>query len=144
MGFTPSAGEEIQSEYFVGSEHAVDAIHAIRRVRPAIAGALQISEIRMIEGDDLWLSPHYRRDSVAFHFTWNLDPAAANASAKIVEAALKPFAPRPHWGKVFSVSPADLASQYERLPDFRSLASRLDPRGAFVNPWMRQNGIQTE
>ena len=33
MGFTPSAGDEIQSEYHVPREHAVDAVRAIRALR---------------------------------------------------------------------------------------------------------------
>jgi xylitol oxidase len=47
-----------------------------------------------------------------------------------VESALAPFDPRPHWGKLFSNSPV-----YERQGDFLALRERLDPRGAFVNPW---------
>ena len=33
MGFTPSAGKELQSEYFVPRQHAVEAILAIERLR---------------------------------------------------------------------------------------------------------------
>ena len=37
---------------------------------------LQISEIRTVAADDLWLSPAHGRDTVAFHFTWKPDEAA--------------------------------------------------------------------
>ena len=53
-----------------------------------------------------------------------------------LEAALAPFAPRPHWGKVFLADAATLAPRYERLADFARLAERLDPRGAFRNDWL--------
>src|SRR5580692_4022804 len=37
MGFTPSAGQELQSEYFVPSKDAVEAILAIERLRERVS-----------------------------------------------------------------------------------------------------------
>ena len=48
MGFTPSAGEEIQSEYLVPRAHAVEAIEAVRALGDAIRPALQVTEIRTV------------------------------------------------------------------------------------------------
>ena len=101
MGFTPSSGDELQSEYFVAREHAPAAIEAIRRIGDRVRPLLQVTEIRTIAADELWLSPQYRQDTVAMHFTWRLDPAGVCDALGHVEAALAPFAPRPHWGKVF-------------------------------------------
>jgi len=53
-----------------------------------------------------------------------------------VETALAPFEPRPHWGKLFLVDRDELAGRYARLPQFRGLAARLDPRGAFRNEYL--------
>ena len=67
--------------------------------------------------------------------------AAANAFATgrdPLEAALAPYGARPHWGKTFSAEAAEVAPLYERLPDFRALRDRLDPRGAFVNAWLER------
>jgi len=61
MGFTPSAGKELQSEYFVPREHAVEAILAVERLRDQITPHLLISEIRAIAADDLWMSPCYKQ-----------------------------------------------------------------------------------
>ena len=94
---------------------------------------LQVTEIRTIAADELWLSPQYRQDTVALHFTWRLDPEGVLEALRHVEAALEPFAPRPHWGKVFRMQ---AAGSYERLPDFVALLERHDPRGAFRNPWL--------
>jgi xylitol oxidase len=137
LEFTPSVGAEIQSEYFVARRDAVAAFEALRRIQHVIAGPLLVSEIRTIAADELWLSMNYRRDSVAFHFTFKQDWPAVQAVLPQIEAALAPFAPRPHWGKVFAMPAPQIQSRYERLGDFRALAHRLDPeakfRNAFVN-----------
>jgi xylitol oxidase len=136
MGFTPSAGDELQSEYFVGRADAVPAIEALRGIGDRVRPVLQVSELRTIAADRLWLSPQHRRDTLAFHFTWQPDPEGVMDVLRDVEAALAPFAPRPHWGKVFHADAAAIATLYERLPDFEALAERHDPRGAFRNPWL--------
>jgi alditol oxidase len=139
MGFTPSAGEEIQSEYVVPRRHGLAAIAAIRAIGDAVRAVLQVSEIRTIAADDLWLSMQHGTDTVAIHFTWTREPAAVAEAVERVEAALAPFAFRPHWGKLFAADAAAIAQRYERLPDFRALAERLDPRGAFRNAWLERH-----
>jgi xylitol oxidase len=139
MGFTPSNGEEIQSEFFVARADAVAAIAAVRELGPAIAPVLQVSEIRTIAADALWMSMHHARDSVGLHFTWNRDPAGVDRALALVEASLEPFAARPHWGKAFHAGAGQIAELYERLPDFRALAERLDARGAFRNAWLERH-----
>jgi xylitol oxidase len=62
MGFTPSAGKELQSEYFVARKHAIEAILAVERLREQVAPYLMISEIRTVAADDLWMSPCYNRN----------------------------------------------------------------------------------
>jgi xylitol oxidase len=133
MGFSPSNGDEIQSEYFVAREHALGAIEAVRRVGARVRALLLVSEIRTIAADELWLSPQYRQDTVALHFTWRLDPDGVLEALRHVEAALEPFAPRPHWGKLFRLN---AVGSYERLPDFLELLDRHDPRGTFRNAWL--------
>ncbi len=105
LEFTPSSGEELQAEYLVAREHAVEALDAVFQMRDRVAPVLQISEIRTIAADDLWLSPSYRRDSVAIHFTWVKDVDAVLPVIAEVEERLAPFEPRPHWGKLFGVDP---------------------------------------
>jgi xylitol oxidase len=56
-----------------------------------------------------------------------------------IESALKPLGARSHWGKVTSLRAADLPPLYERLGDFRRLREELDPRGAFINDWLRSH-----
>ncbi len=136
MEFTPSSGEELQTEYFVAREQAAAAVAALAGIRERIASVLQICEIRTIAADGLWLSPHYRRDSVGLHFTWLPDIAAVAPVVGQIERLLEPFAPRPHWGKVFTMAPATVRSRYERHADFVELAQRYDPAGKFRNDFV--------
>jgi xylitol oxidase len=135
-GFTPSAGNELQSEYFVSRENAAAAIKAIYQISAQIRPALQISELRTIASDDLWLSPAYHRDAMSLHFTWlPAEPAVTRAVATI-ERQLAPFDPRPHWGKVFALPPATIRASYPHATDFIQLAERRDPKGVFRNPFL--------
>ncbi|WP_405469443.1 D-arabinono-1,4-lactone oxidase [Streptomyces canus] len=135
--FTPSSGTELQSEYLLPREHAVEALHAVDGIRETVAGVLQICEVRTVAADEQWLSPSYGRDTVALHFTWIEDTAAVLPVVHRLEEALDPFDARPHWGKVFT-TPADLLRErYPRLGDFRKLARELDPEAKFANAFVR-------
>jgi xylitol oxidase len=136
-GFTPSSGEELQSEFFVAREDAVAAIEAVRALGDDIVPLLLISELRTIARDELWLSPHEGRDSLALHFTWRRRPAEVEAVVAKIEAALAPLGARPHWGKVFTARADAIAPLYPRMADFLALRERLDPEGIFVNDWLR-------
>ncbi|GAA1220908.1 alditol oxidase [Kitasatospora nipponensis] len=139
MDFTPSSGDELQSEYFVARTDAVRAFDALDAVRERIAPALQIGEIRTVAADALWLSPAYERDSVAFHFTWHPDDLAVAEAVETVEEALSPFAARPHWGKVFALAPETIRASYPRWDDFRRLLGEFDPAGTFRNAFLARH-----
>jgi xylitol oxidase len=133
--FTPSAGDELQSEYLLPAEHAVPALHALSRIADRIASAVRICEVRRIAADDQWLSMAYRQDSVAFHFTWVPDTAEVLPVVTAIERQLEPFGPRSHWGKVFTTPADELHDRYDRLPDFLDLAGNYDPAGKFRNAY---------
>ncbi|MET4782389.1 D-arabinono-1,4-lactone oxidase [Glaciihabitans sp. UYNi722] len=135
LEFTPSDGQELQSEYLFGREHAIDAIEAMRALQPRLAPHLMVAEIRTMRADDLWLSPAYGRDTVGLHFTWKQDDAVQEL-LPLMEDALAPFDARPHWGKLFTTNAARLLELYPKLPEFRELAGRLDPNGKFRNPYL--------
>ncbi|MGY1551267.1 FAD-binding protein [Microbacterium sp. A588] len=132
----PSAGgDELQSEFFVPREWAVPALRAIRRLGDRIDPLLHVSEFRTFAGDDLWLSGGEGGARLAIHFTWRQRPAEVAALLPEIEAALEPFSPRAHWGKVYSRD-FDQAGAFDRLGDFANLASRFDPRGKFTNAYL--------
>ncbi len=139
MGFTPSAGKELQTEYLLPRSHAIEAILAVERLRDQVTPLLLISEIRTIAADDLWMSTCYQRPSVAIHFTWKPDWPAVKRVLPVIEKELAPFQARPHWGKLFTMPPAVLQSRYEKLPGFLQLAAKFDPSGKFRNDFLNTN-----
>ncbi|MFD9292646.1 FAD-binding protein [Streptomyces sp. NPDC060030] len=139
LEFTPSNGEELQSEYFVARQDAVAAYEALDGIRQRFSPLLQIGEIRTVAADDLWLSPAQGRDSMAFHFTWVPDPTAVAPALGAIEEALGPFGARPHWGKVFTTPPDTLRELYGHYADFERLAGRLDPTGTFRNDFLEHH-----
>lgn len=136
MGFTPSSGAEIQSEFHVPRRHGRAAIAALAAIRERFRDTVQASEFRTVAADDLWMSPQYHRDTLSIHFTWVRDEAAVNAAVALVEEALAPFEALPHWGKVFSGR--GLGKRYERFGDFMRLREKVDPGGKFGNGWLEE------
>jgi xylitol oxidase len=136
MGFTPSSGKELQSEYFVPIHHAVEAITAIARLGKQIGPHLFITEIRTIAADKLWMSPCHNQTSVTIHFTWKQETAAVLKLLPLIEKELSPFNARPHWGKIFTMAPKVLESRYEKLNDFKKLVVEFDPKGKFRNDFL--------
>jgi xylitol oxidase len=136
MEFTPSKGDELQSEYLIPREHAVEAIRTMQSLSEMLTPLLLIGEIRTIAADQLWLSPNYGRDGIGLHFTWRQDEPAVRAFLPHLEAALAPFSARPHWGKLFHGGAASVAPLYPLFTEFTALAGRLDPAGKFRNAFL--------
>jgi xylitol oxidase len=139
MGFTPSSGKELQSEYFVPRNKAYEAILAVERLHEQVGPHLMISEIRTVDADDLWMSPCYKQACATIHFTWKQDWPAVRKLLPQIEAQLATFNVRPHWGKLFTIPPARLKSLYEKLPDFQRLLKHYDPQGKFRNEFLNTN-----
>lgn len=131
----PSTGQEIQSEWFVPLPLAGAAVDALWRVGAHLDPALQISEVRTVAADDLWLSPAHHQDVVAFHFTWHPDPVAVERAVAVVEQALSTYHALPHWGKVWQRASGS-HRRYPRLDDFLDLVEERDPRRRFHNAFL--------
>jgi xylitol oxidase len=136
MSHTPSSGHELQSEYLVAYGDAPAAFMALDQIRERIAPLVQISEIRTIEADDLWLSPAFGRRSVAFHFTWRPDWKAVRGLLPEIESALAPYEPRPHWAKLHTMAPGEVRARYPLMPAFVRLAEGCDRWGKFRNDYL--------
>ena len=141
--FTPSVGDELQSEFFVPLDSLGEVWPRLVAESPRFADALQVMEVRTIAADQLWLSPFHDRPTLAVHATWVSDLALVEPALAALEALLAPYDPRPHWGKVFTApDPELLALGYPELPRFRQLADRLDPEGCFVNDYLRRMAVR--
>ena len=139
MGFKPSAGKELQAEYFVPVEHAYDAIMAVEKLHEKISPHLFITEIRTINADEFWMSPCYKQASVAIHFTWKQETDAVMNLLPQIEAQLSPFNAKPHWAKLFTMQPKVLQSRYKKLAEFKQLVAAYDPNGKFRNEFLQKN-----
>jgi len=139
MDFTPSNGEELQSEFFVPRGKAYEAIMAVEALHSNIEPLLFVSEIRCIAADDFWMSTAYRRDSVAIHFTWKPNTLAVMSFLPKLEAALKPFDARPHWGKIFTLPAIKLVDRYPKFDDFLKLKNELDPKNIMQNRYLQRS-----
>jgi len=136
LDFTPSAGDELQAEYLLPRAAARSAMAAVAGLRDHLAPVLQITEIRTIAADQMWLSPSFQRDTVGLHFTLVRDPAAVAPVLAAVESELAPLGARPHWGKVQSMRPDAVRAQYPRWSDFEELLREFDPAGKFRNDFI--------
>lgn len=136
MEFTPSRGEELQSEYLLPRELALTAVERLRGLRDRLAPVLLVSELRSVAADGHWLSSSYGRDVVGVHFTWVRDPERVHAVLPAVEDALLPLGARPHWGKCFVAGVGELEPLYPRMVDFRALRDRVDPDRVFGNAFL--------
>lgn len=136
MEFTPSNGEEIQTEYLVPRVNAAAALQAVRGLGERIAPLLHVSELRTMRADSLWLSGAYDTDCLNIHFTWKRMPAEVAALLPDLEALLLPLGARPHWGKWFAAGHEQLRPLYPRFDEFRELVDDWDPAGKFRNAFL--------
>ncbi len=139
MNFTPSSGQELQSEYFVPFDRGYEAILAVEKLRDMITPHLFITELRTIAADRLWMSMANERLSLAIHFTWKPEWPAVREVLPHIEAALEPFGPRPHWGKLFTMAPEKLQSRYTKLGEFKALVAEHDKSGKLRNEFVNTN-----
>ena len=113
---------------------------ALRQVRELMltkhTNCIYPVEYRFTAGDPAMLSPFYRRDSVTVsvsggpgvdYWDYLLD----------VDAILRQYGARPHWGKLHFNNAEDMPALYPRFEDFRAIRRRLDPEGRFLNDHLR-------
>jgi xylitol oxidase len=139
MGFKPSAGKELQAEYFVAFEHAYEAMMSVEKLNERITPHIFISEIRTVAADNLWMSPCYNKKCVAIHTTWKQEWDAVINLLPLVEQQLAPFNPIPHWAKLSTLAPSVLQSRVNKLSDFKQLIHQYDPSGKFRNEFLDKN-----
>jgi alditol oxidase len=129
-------GTELQTEYFVARQHGPAALQTIHELGEHIAPIIRASEVRTVAADDAWMSSSYGSACVGLHFTWAGDWEAVRPRLPLIEERLRPFSPRPHWGKLFIMSAEEVQSRYPRMNDFRETMKRYDPNGKFRNAFL--------
>jgi FAD-linked oxidoreductase len=127
-----------EMEYTVPAANGADCIReiaeAIRTKKIATCFPL---EFRFVKGDDIWLSPFYKRDAVTIsvhQYAGQDFTTLFNTS----EAIFKRYGGRPHWGKLHTLKAVDFAALYPKWDDYQALRRRLDPNGRLLNSHLRQ------
>jgi FAD/FMN-containing dehydrogenase len=96
-----------------------------------------VVEYRTPRADDIWLSPAYGRDvaTISIH-----EPPERPYQRFFddAEAIFRSFGGRPHWGKLHSHTARDFERLYPHWARFQAVRERLDPRGVFLNPYLRE------
>jgi xylitol oxidase len=133
------AGNEMQAEYMVDRKNAVAAIRALKAISDVVRPYILAAEFRSVAPDELWMSSAYQRETICLHYATIADLGVPGQMLPAVEEALAPFAPRPHWSKLFVATAEELAPRYPKMDDFRALANRLDPKGTFRNAFLDQH-----
>jgi len=126
----------------VARADASAALAAVRKLAARIDPLLMITELRTVAPDDLWLSGAHGRETLAIHFTWHNLPGIVAEVLPAIEAALAPFAPRPHWGKWHAFDAERIAAAYPHLADARAVFDARDPHGRFANSHLRRLAVR--
>ena len=127
----------VELEYAVPLQHGKEAVRAVRELMlTKHTDALFPIEYRFTGGDPAWISPFHHQDSITLSVSgqpgldyWNF--------LRDVDAILRRFKARPHWGKMHFMDTDDVTALYPRATDFRALRRKLDPRGRFLNDHVR-------
>ncbi len=141
LDFTPSFGEELQTEYFIDRKDAPAALNAIYKIREELSELIMVCEMRTVAQDENWLSEAYGRETFVFHFTWRPNIPAVEKLLLKIEASLEPFKARPHWGKVFTNNAFDFSSLYAKFNSFLTYRGTYDPSRKFVNKLLETWGF---
>ena len=124
-------------EYFLPIEQTREIMDGMRRL---MLDWLPLSvyplEIRVVAGDDAWLSPNYQRDNLVVSISG--EPGTDYwPYLRACDALFAEFGGRPHWGKIHFMTPDRIAALFPRYQDFLEVRRRFDPKGSFLNPHLR-------
>jgi FAD-linked oxidoreductase len=127
-----------EMEYAVPREAGVAALSEARRLVDASGWRISFPvEIRLAPAEHTPLSTSHGHDSVYLAFHTYVD-AEHDAFFAGVERVLRDHGGRPHWGKLHSLTAADLEPAYPRFGEFRAMRDRLDPDRVFDNAYLRR------
>lgn len=129
----------VESEYAVPRAVGMEVLAELERAIEASSWNISFPvEVRVAGADDIPLSTGFDRENVyiAIH-TAPSSPWREEYFATFERIAGEAGG-RPHWGKMHTLSAADLAERYPRFGDFVALRDKLDPSRTFGNPHLEQ------
>ena len=124
-------------EYAIPVEHGKEALGRVRALMLAKhTNCIYPVEYRFVAGDEGMLSPYYRRASVTISVSGGPGIDYWNYLVD-VDAILRDYGARPHWGKLHFNTRDDMPALYPRYEAFQAIRRRLDPEGRFLNDHLR-------
>ncbi len=127
-----------EMEYHLPIAEQVGALReVIARIERDAPGVFFPIEARIIAPDDAWLSPFYGRESgsIAVHAWYKEDH---DWMFQLIEPVLREAGGRPHWGKLHSLSAAELTALYPMFAEAQALRRTVDPAGRMLNPFVQR------
>lgn len=125
-----------EMEYAVPLEAVPDAFREVRALIERKGWRVSFPiEVRAAASDENWLSTAYRRESgyLAVHRYFREDHREYFAG---VEAIMRGYGGRPHWGKLHTQTTETLRELYPRFDDFLRVRDELDPERRFTNAYL--------
>lgn len=127
----------IELEYHVDIASGRDAFLAIRSLMqhgfPEVISPIQV---RWTKGEPAFVSPHYVHDTCSLSVS-GLKRHDWDRFLRAVDETLRPFKPRPHWGKMGYVDAPGFRAAYPALDRFLAVRAQLDPHDLFLNDYFR-------
>ena len=125
-----------EMEYAVPLEAVPDAFREVRALIERKGWRISFPiEVRAAASDENWLSTAYGRDTgyLAVHRYFREDHREYFAD---VEAIMRSYEGRPHWGKLHTQGAETLRDAYPRFDDFLRVRDELDPERRFANAYL--------
>jgi len=138
-GFTsPRLVRFVEMEYAIPREAAAEALSRVKALieREGLYISFPV-QVRFVAPDDIPLSMAYGRETcfIAVHVFRGMP---YERYFRGVEAIMRDYVGRPHWGKLHFQDASTLAPLYPEWELFQQVRARLDPRGMFLNPYLER------
>jgi len=127
----------IELEYHVDIASGRDAFLALRSLmQHGFPEAISPVQVRWTKGEPAFLSPHYGHDTCSLSVS-GLKKHNWDRFLRAVDETLRPFKPRPHWGKMGYMDAPGFRLVYPALDPFLAVRAELDPHDLFLNDYFR-------
>ncbi|HEY3776204.1 MAG TPA: D-arabinono-1,4-lactone oxidase [Solirubrobacteraceae bacterium] len=128
----------IELEYMVDVRCGRDAFLAMRALmQHGFPEAISPIQVRWTRGEPAFISPHYGHDTCSLSVS-GLKRHDWDRFLRAVDETLRPFHPRPHWGKMGYMDPAGFRAAYPELDRFLAIRAELDPHELFLGDYFRE------
>lgn len=124
-----------ECEYAIPIGKTADALRAFKKA--VDEGDLSLTlplEVRFVAKDETLLSPAYHQDVCYIGVATQPN---ANEVIERFEPIVKSLGGKPHWGKCYSLTRAEIEALYPGYQTFRKIRNELDPNGVFSNEFLR-------